>query len=99
MISANIDEKKLKHLAQFENYTPSEPIDKDNAKNQYAVFVEPGARLTYNLWYPVQLFVQVNYSAIVYEVEAYKIINQYLKDSGYGHDAGAGFGGGIRVCL
>ena len=99
MISAGIDEKKLKHLAEFEHYTPEEAINKDNASNQYAVFVEPGARLTYNLWYPLQLFVQVNYSAIVYEVEAYKIINKYLKDCGYGHDAGAGFGGGIRICL
>lgn len=86
-------------LAECESQEPSDPYTLANTKNRYSIYLDPGVRVTFNVYYPVQIFFQANYSVNLFSSESYKLINDYLKDSGYGHGNGLGIGGGIKLCL
>lgn len=98
MLSAgDIDEMALRALAVIENYTIKN--DNDLAKSTNAYYLDPGIRLTFNVIYPVQLYLQANYSILLTGGDKYNIINKYLINCGYGHSNGLGVGGGVRIML
>lgn len=101
MVSASttieLDETALKSMAAIENYTIKN--EKDLKKSSTAYYLDPGIRLTINVVYPVQLFVQANYSILLTGGDKYNIMNNYFKDCGYGHSNGLGVGGGLRLIL
>lgn len=99
MIGRNMKVKEMQDLAKLEDYTFKEELDDKKVKNTYSVFVDPGLRVVFSLWYPVQLYAHVNYSFNIYSMEPYQVINDYLKDCGYGHDKGLGVAAGLRVCF
>ena len=95
--TVELDENNLKFLANIENYTIKSESDLKKSSNAY--YLDPGIRLTINVVYPVQLFVQANYSVLLTGGDKYNILNNYFKDSGYGHSNGLGVGGGVRLIL
>ena len=95
--SPDVDENMLRTLALKENYDIKN--EKDLKKSSSAYYLDPGVRLTFNVVYPVQLYLQANYSILLSGGDKYNIINNYLKDCGYGHSNGLGVGGGVRVIL
>ena len=95
--SNDLDENALKALAFNENYTIKS--ESDLKKSSYGYYLDPGVRLTFNVIYPVQIFVQANYSVLLMGGDKYTIINKYFKDCGYGHTNGLGVGGGVRLIL
>lgn len=101
MVSASttveLDETTLKALAAMEDYTIKSESDLKKTSNAY--YLDPGIRLTLNLIYPVQVFVQANYSILLTGGDKYNIMNNYFKDCCYGHSNGLGIGGGIRLVL
>ncbi|MBQ7533529.1 MAG: hypothetical protein IJT45_07545 [Bacteroidales bacterium] len=101
MVSASttveLDETTLKALSAMEDYTIKSESDLKKTSNAY--YLDPGIRLTLNLIYPVQVFVQANYSILLTGGDKYNIMNNYFKDCGYGHSNGLGVGGGLRLIL
>ena len=96
-VSGDLDETALKAIAANENYTIKKESDLKKSSNGY--YLDPGIRLTLNVIYPVQIFVQANYSILLTGGDKYNIINNYMKDCGYGHSNGLGVGGGVRLVL
>ena len=96
-VSPDMDEQALKDLAEIEKYTITS--EKDLKKSSSAWFVDPGIRLTVNVMYPVQVYLQANYSFGFGGGDKYNILNKYFEDCGYGHTYGLGIGGGVRVIL
>lgn len=96
-VSGDLDENALKALAFNENYTITN--ESDLKKSSYGYYLDPGVRLTFNVIYPVQIFLQANYSVLLMGGDKYNIINKYFKDCGYGHTNGLGVGGGVRLIL
>lgn len=90
---------KLKELAKIEGYTPKEDMTEDNTKTKAYLYLDPGVRFAFNIYYPVQIYTQVNYNVNIWGFDAYKVINDYLKDSGYGHSHGLGLAFGVRYCF
>ena len=95
--SADVDENMLRTLAITENYVIKN--ENDLKKSSSAYYLDPGIRLTFNVIYPVQLYLQANYSILLTGGDKYNIINNYFKDCGYGHSNGLGIGGGLRIVL
>lgn len=91
--------EKLKELANIENYTPVEEMTEDNTKTKAYLYLDPGVRFAFNVYYPVQVYTQVNYNVNIWGFDAYKVINDYLKDCGYGHSHGLGLAFGVRCCF
>lgn len=96
-VSPDVEEQALKDWAVTEEYTIQK--ESDLKKSSSAWFVDPGIRLTVNVVYPVQLYLQVNYSIGFGGGDKYNILNKYFTDCGYGHNSGLGIGGGVRVVL
>lgn len=96
-VSGDLDENALKAIAFNENYTIKNESDLN--KSSYAYFLDPGIRLTLNVIYPVQIYLQANYSIGFGGGDKYNIINNYFKDCCYGHSNGLGVGGGVRLIL
>ena len=95
--SPDINENNLRAMALTENYVIKN--ENDLKKSSSAYYLDPGIRLTFNVVYPVQLYLQANYSILLTGGDKYNIINNYLKDCGYGHANGLGVGGGLRIIL
>lgn len=66
------------------------------AKQTFALFVDPGLRLVINCGYPFQIFFQADYAVKLMEWDAYKVLNTYARQCGYGHNMGLGAGFGIK---
>lgn len=98
-VSGDMDEFALKALAFNENYTITSKSDSDLKKSSTAYYLDPGIRLTFNVIYPVQAYLQANYSILLMGGDKYNIMNKYFIDCGYGHSNGLGVGGGIRIML
>ena len=101
MVSANttmeLDEKALKSLAAIEDYNIKNENELTKSSNAY--YLDPGVRMVFNVIYPVQIYLQANYSVLLSGDDKYNIINKYMIDGGYGHSNGLGVGGGVRVIL
>lgn len=95
----DLDELALKAMAANENYTITSKSDSDLKKSYTAYFLDPGIRLTVNVVYPVQVYLQANYSILLMGGDKYNIMNKYFIDCGYGHSNGLGIGGGVRLIL
>jgi hypothetical protein len=98
-LSPSVSLNKLKELADIEDFNPKEEMTEDNTKTKGSIYLDPGVRFAFNIYYPVQLYFQVTYSVNIYGLDSYKVINDYLKDCGYGHKNGLGIGGGVRLCF
>ncbi len=98
-LSPSVSLNKLKELAYIEDFNPKEEMTEDNTKTKGSIYLDPGVRFAFNIYYPVQLYFQVTYSVNIYGLDSYKVINDYLKDCGYGHKNGLGIGGGVRLCF
>lgn len=66
------------------------------AKSTYAFLFDPGMRVVFNCGYPFQLFIQADYSLGFMPGDAYKVLNTYARQCGYGHSMGLGAGAGIK---
>ena len=66
------------------------------AKQTFGLFIDPGMRIVFNCGYPFQLFVQANYSVGIMQWDAYKVLNEYAKQCGYGHSMGLGVAAGVK---
>lgn len=86
-ILANMSTAVLGHSISFTDKT---------AKQTYALFVDPGMRLVINCGYPFQIFFQADYALKVMDWDAYKVLNTYAQQCGYGHKMGLGAGFGIK---
>lgn len=95
--SPAVEEETLKDLAVIEDYTIQK--EEDLKKSSSSWYLDPGIRLTFNVVYPVQLYLQANYSIGFGGGDKYNILNKYFTDCGYGHTNGLGVGGGIRIML
>ena len=95
--SPDVDENMLRTLALKENYVIKN--ENDLKKSTTAYYLDPGVRFIFNVVYPVQLYLQANYSFRLTGGDKYNIINNYLIDCGYGHSNGLGVGGGVRIIL
>lgn len=91
--------EQMNNLAALEEYEMTTEFTEKTAKSTSSYMLEPGVRLTFNVIYPIQFYVQAKYSMLLNPDNAYNVINNYIKDCGYGHDKGLGVGGGIRICL
>ena len=66
------------------------------AKNTFGLFLDPGLRVVFNCGYPFQLFIQADYALGIMQWDAYKVLNTYAKQCGYGHSMGLGAGAGVK---
>ena len=66
------------------------------AKQTFGLFIDPGMRIVFNCGYPFQLFIQANYSVGIMQWDAYKVLNEYAKQCGYGHGMGLGAAAGVK---
>ena len=66
------------------------------AKQTFGLFIDPGMRIVFNCGYPFQLFIQANYSVGIMQWNAYKVLNEYAKQCGYGHGMGLGAAAGVK---
>ncbi len=66
------------------------------AKQTFGLFIDPGMRIVFNCGYPFQLFIQANYSVGIMQWDAYKVLNEYAKQCGYGHGMGLGVAAGMK---
>jgi len=66
------------------------------AKQTFGLFIDPGMRIVFNCGYPFQLFIQANYSVGIMQWNAYKVLNEYAKQCGYGHGMGLGTAAGVK---
>ena len=98
-VPGDMDEYALKALAFNEQYVITSKTDNDLKKSSTAYYLDPGIRLTFNVIYPVQLYLQANYSILLTGGDKYNIMNKYFKDCGYGHSNGLGVGVGVRLML
>ena len=96
-IPGDMDEFALRALAFNENYTIKN--DNDITKSSTAYYLDPGIRLSLNVIYPVQIYLQANYSILLMGGDKYNIMNKYFIDCGYGHSKGLGVGCGVRLML
>lgn len=68
----------------------------ETARQTYGLFIDPGMRIVFNCGYPFQLFIQANYSVGIMQWDAYKVLNEYAKQCGYGHGMGLGAAAGVK---
>lgn len=95
--SIELDEAALRSIAYYEDYTIKN--ENDLKKSSSAYYIDPGIRLSFNVIYPVQIYLQANYSVLISGGDKYNIMNKYFIDCGYGHSHGLGVGGGVRLML
>lgn len=93
--STDIKDDNLKLMAAEEEYTIKS--ENDLSKSTTGYYLDPGLRVAVNVIYPVQIYLQANYSILLTAGDKYNIINKYLQNCGYGHTNGLGVGGGVRV--
>ena len=68
----------------------------DSFTDKVAWFVNPGLRANFNVRYPLQLFVQIDYSVIVSQGIYYNIFNDIMREGGIGHKNSFGIMAGIK---
>lgn len=71
-------------------------LTKKEKKSNYGVFVDPALRFVFNCGYPFQVYIQADYSLMVYEGDTHKNINKYLNLCGKKRDMGLGIGAGVK---
>ena len=71
-------------------------LTKKQKKSNYGVFIDPALRCVFNCGYPFQVFIQADYSVMVYEGDTHKAINSDLKLCGKKRDFGLGIGAGVK---
>ena len=96
---ADVKAAHIRKMAKMEGYTINDEITDDNATHNHAYILEPGMRMAFNVFYPLQMYVQVVYSTVLSASDTYKIVNKYTKNFGYGHEKGLGLGAGFRLCF
>ena len=71
---------------------------KDGFMDKVAWFINPGLRANFNVRYPLQFFVQIDYQRIISEGNDYAIYNFIMRDnfSDIGHTDSVGFMFGIK---
>ena len=81
-------------MGYSDNYLESE----DEATEWMAWLARAGARLSWQVVYPVQIFAQVEAAAKIAEGAYYAAVNDALQEYGFGHNpAVAGFSFGLKV--
>ena len=98
-LTPSVSLAKLNELAGIENYTPTETMTEENTKTKGSLYLDPGVRFAFNMYYPFQVYAQACYNINVWGLDSYKVINDYLKDCGYGHSNGFGLSFGVRYCF